>query len=71
MWASANPQDGGLLGGARAPPPEAPWFVEGAKFGCTGCGKCCRVKGDVWLSPTEVGLFAFGHLFAAPCCVCA
>ena len=39
---------------------EAPtsWFAELAPqnnlpFECTGCGKCCKTRGDVYLSPTE------------------
>ncbi len=26
----------------------------GLKFDCTGCGDCCKVSGDVWLSSDEV-----------------
>lgn len=25
----------------------------GLPFDCTGCGDCCKVEGDVWLSPSE------------------
>mmetsp|Transcript_34496 Transcript_34496/g.83482 ORF Transcript_34496/g.83482 Transcript_34496/m.83482 type:complete len:261 (-) Transcript_34496:99-881(-) len=31
-----------------------PWYENGLKFDCTGCGKCCKVDGDVWLAPEEV-----------------
>mmetsp|Transcript_29994 Transcript_29994/g.62141 ORF Transcript_29994/g.62141 Transcript_29994/m.62141 type:complete len:308 (-) Transcript_29994:50-973(-) len=31
-----------------------PWYEQGLDFSCTGCGKCCRVDGDVWLSPEEI-----------------
>ena len=31
-----------------------PWFEDGLYFNCTGCGKCCKVDGDVWLAPEEV-----------------
>jgi len=31
-----------------------PWWSEGLDFKCTGCGKCCKVKGEVWLSPAEM-----------------
>ena len=31
-----------------------PWYENGLNFECTGCGKCCRVDGDVWLAPEEV-----------------
>ena len=32
-----------------------PWYKEGLKFECTGCGKCCKGKpGYVWLSVGEM-----------------
>ena len=31
-----------------------PWYEDGLNFNCTGCGKCCKVDGDVWLAPEEV-----------------
>lgn len=31
-----------------------PWYEHGLNFECTGCGKCCKVDGDVWLAPEEV-----------------
>lgn len=31
-----------------------PWYEQGLQFSCTSCGKCCKVDGDVWLSPSEV-----------------
>lgn len=31
-----------------------PWYESGLQFSCTSCGKCCKVDGDVWLSPAEV-----------------
>jgi Fe-S-cluster containining protein len=31
--------------------PSEPWFAEGLRFGCTGCGKCCTGSpGYVYLS---------------------
>ena len=40
--------------------PSSPWFAElGPKgdnnlpFECTGCGNCCKTRGDVYMSPTE------------------
>jgi Fe-S-cluster containining protein len=30
-----------------------PWYEDGLQFDCTGCGKCCKVDGDVWLAPEE------------------
>ena len=32
-----------------------PWYKEGLKFQCTGCGKCCTGSpGYVWISPEEI-----------------
>jgi len=31
-----------------------PWWEDGVDFKCTGCGKCCKVQGDVWLSKDEL-----------------
>lgn len=32
-----------------------PWYKEGLRFKCTGCGKCCTGKpGYVWVSETEM-----------------
>jgi Fe-S-cluster containining protein len=34
---------------------EKPWFQEGLKFKCTGCGKCCTgAPGYVYLSNTDI-----------------
>lgn len=41
---------GPLFGG---PAGSNQWFKDGLSFGCTGCGKCCKMDGDVWLSPEE------------------
>jgi hypothetical protein len=30
----------------------------GLPFDCTGCGDCCKVEGDVWLSPSEATAMA-------------
>ena len=30
-----------------------PFWHDGLKFGCTGCGKCCKTKGDVWFNTDE------------------
>jgi len=34
---------------------EQPWYLSHEKlaFDCTGCGKCCKTKGDVFLDPKE------------------
>ncbi|MCP5506093.1 MAG: metallophosphoesterase [Chlamydiales bacterium] len=31
-----------------------PWYGEGLRFKCTGCGKCCTGKGYVWLEGEDV-----------------
>ncbi|MBI5272431.1 MAG: YkgJ family cysteine cluster protein [Chlamydiia bacterium] len=37
-----------------APPPDKPWFAEGLRFQCTGCGKCCSGSpGYVFLSEAD------------------
>lgn len=30
------------------------WWGNGVSFGCTGCGKCCRIQGEVWLDIDEM-----------------
>ena len=36
-----------------------PWYKEGLKFGCTGCGKCCKGgPGYVWVSLEEMQTIA-------------
>eukprot|EP00967_Tisochrysis_lutea_P042083 scaffold50665_cov30-Tisochrysis_lutea.AAC.2 len=46
-----------LLGGS----PGKEWFREGLNFGCTECGRCCQMDGDVWLAPEEVSVLS-AHL---------
>lgn len=32
-----------------------PWYVQGLRFQCTGCGKCCTgFPGTVWVTPSEM-----------------
>jgi uncharacterized protein len=32
-----------------------PWYSEGVRFKCTGCGKCCTgPKGYIWISREEI-----------------
>ena len=39
--------------------PEEPWYKDGLKFKCTGCGKCCTGSpGYVWLSPEDISTLA-------------
>ena len=36
-----------------------PWFYEGLKFACTGCGDCCTGEtGYVWVNKAEVAALA-------------
>jgi uncharacterized protein len=39
--------------------PQAPWYGEGLRFDCTGCGNCCTgTPGYVWISSEEIGRLA-------------
>ena len=41
------------------PTPESPWYKNGVRFGCTGCGKCCTGQpGYVWVSEKEIEAIA-------------
>ena len=33
---------------------EKPWYKEGLRFKCTGCGKCCQGPGYVWVGTEEI-----------------
>ena len=33
---------------------EEPWYKDGLRFGCTGCGNCCTVEGYVWVDRREI-----------------
>ena len=34
---------------------EAPWYADGLKFRCTGCGDCCTgAPGYVWVNKQEI-----------------
>ncbi len=36
-----------------------PWFKDGLRFKCTGCGQCCTgPEGYVWVSPEEAKAIA-------------
>jgi len=42
-----------------------PWFKEGLRFSCTGCGKCCTGSpGYVFLSPKDLALLAEHHHYS-------
>ncbi len=35
------------------------WYAEGLKFGCTGCGECCRgPSGYVWVGMNDIETMA-------------
>ncbi len=45
---------------------EKPWFSDGLRFKCTGCGKCCTGSpGYVYLSETDLDRLSF-HLSMEP-----
>lgn len=36
-----------------------PWYLtSGVRFECTGCSKCCKVKGNVWATDREMAQIA-------------
>jgi uncharacterized protein len=38
---------------------ETPWYREGLRFTCTGCGDCCTGEpGAVWVNDEEIGRLA-------------
>lgn len=46
---------------ATNPPPEEdqPWYAEGLRFQCTGCGDCCTgSSGYVWVNQAEIDALA-------------
>jgi len=39
--------------------PKAPWYKEGLRFKCTGCGECCTgAPGYVWIDEKEIAEMA-------------
>ena len=36
----------------------APWYADGLRFGCTGCGACCTIEGHVWVDEEEIARLA-------------
>ncbi len=40
------------------PAASSPWYAEGLRFECTGCGACCRGEGYVWVDAGEVDMLA-------------
>ena len=40
-------------------PPVEPWYQDGLKFKCTGCGNCCTgAPGYVWVNQLEIDALA-------------
>lgn len=40
-------------------PPAEPWYKDGLKFKCTGCGDCCTgAPGYVWVNQLEIDALA-------------
>src|SRR5262245_16738584 len=38
---------------------EGPWYRDGLRFGCTGCGHCCTgAPGYVWVGAGEIDVLA-------------
>ena len=35
-----------------------PWYSEGLRFACTGCGACCKGEGYVWVDESEIARLA-------------
>ena len=31
-----------------------PWYSDGLRFACRGCGACCRVEGHVWVGEADI-----------------
>ncbi len=44
---------------SNSPTPERPWYHEGLKFTCSGCGDCCTgAPGYVWVNKEEISQLA-------------
>lgn len=42
-----------------APSDEKPWYHQGLRFSCTGCGRCCTgAPGYVWVTAEEIATIA-------------
>ena len=42
-----------------------PWYSDGLRFACTGCGVCCKGEGFVWVDDQEILRLA-DHLGMTP-----
>lgn len=56
-WTEAIPAPEGLLRShlslSLSPEAADPFWSDGLRFSCTGCGRCCQTEGDVWLDANE------------------
>ncbi len=34
------------------------WYKDGLRFECQQCGDCCRIRGLVWVNPSEIAKMA-------------
>ncbi len=41
--------------------PAVPWYADGLRFACSGCGACCRIEGHVWVDEGDIRRLA-AHL---------
>lgn len=52
-------QDAALSPGNTSSPSVPPWYVEGLRFSCRQCGRCCQGPGGfVWLTEPEANRIA-------------
>ncbi len=56
---------------AAAPTPAAPaaggpWYAQGLRFTCTGCGACCTGAGRVWVSVEDIERLAAALRLSLP-----
>ena len=43
----------------KSPAAAAPWYAEGLRFKCTGCGDCCTgAPGYIWVNQAEIDALA-------------
>jgi Fe-S-cluster containining protein len=48
-----------MAGAPVHPPSEEPWYKDGLRFQCTGCGNCCSGgPGYVWVNQAEIDALA-------------
>ncbi|MEM6329401.1 MAG: YkgJ family cysteine cluster protein [Planctomycetota bacterium] len=55
----AHNPSGNVAKPATPAPAEAPWYRDGLRFTCTGCGDCCTgAPGYVWLNKADIAAMA-------------